>query len=125
MDLQNDYIDLKVELKKLQKQLQHTNKNVNTNKPQLEIKNKQKKGQCGGSSHWPLWVVQLILEQLVNGAPPSYIASNIASQAALTDTSIHIQELPCLTCGKGCCTILRIIGETLTAYCLAKAKEWQ
>ena len=39
----------------------------------------QKEGSGkGGSYNWPIWMVQLILEHLVNGTPPSAISLNIA-----------------------------------------------
>ena len=79
----------------------------------------------GGAHTWPLWMVQLILEQLVNGTPPSAISANIASQAALTMPDRPIHELPGINYIRNCRTVLRIIGETMTAYRLAKVPKWE
>ena len=37
----------------------------------------------GGTITWPLWMVQLILESLVNGTPPSSVPANIALHLAI------------------------------------------
>ena len=62
---------------------------------------------------------------LVNGTPPSAIRPNIVSQATLTTPDIVIHNLPSARYIRKCRTVLRIIGETLTAYRLAKASMWQ
>ena len=41
-------------------------------------------GDGAGRRAWPLWMVQLILEQLINGTAPDAIPKNIRSHAALT-----------------------------------------
>ena len=82
-------------------------------------------GKVNGGLTWPLWILQLILEMLVNGTPPSAIAKNIQSQAIITQPDIIVHDLPCERYVLNCCTNLRILGETLTAYRLAKADVWQ
>ena len=70
-------------------------------------------------------MVQLILERLVHGTPPSAIAPNIASQAELMlPGKMCIRELPKGRCIRSCRTTLRIVGETLAAYRLARAGLW-
>ena len=65
------------------------------------------------------------MEILVNGTPPSTITPNIASHVALTSPHITIYELPSISYARNFRTVLRIIDETITAYCLAKANKWQ
>jgi hypothetical protein len=75
----------------------------------------------GGSVHWPLWMVQLTMEQLVHGTPPAAIIPNIASQAMITTPGVEIESLPKIRWVQNCRSALRIVGETLTAYRLAQA----
>ena len=42
------------------------------------IKQESLIGYRGGGKKWPLWMVQLIYELLVNGTPPSSVNSNIS-----------------------------------------------
>jgi hypothetical protein len=79
----------------------------------------------GGAFTWPLWMVQLVLEQLVNGTPPTSISPNIASHIKLTMPGVDVDCLPSLSFVRKCRTVLRVIGETLTAYRLAKAEGWE
>ena len=81
--------------------------------------NGQEKGK-----EWPLWILQLVLEQLVNGTPPSAISSNIASHASLATPGAIIHDLPGDSYIRQCRTILKIIGETLAAYRLGKQTDW-
>ena len=71
-------------------------------------------------------MVQLILEQLVNGMPSTSISPNITSQAALDMPGVRVivQELPSINFIQSCWMILQIIGETLAAYCIGKAEQW-
>ena len=79
---------------------------------------------AGRGNEWPLWMLQLVLEMLVNGTPPYAVSSNIASQVALTTPGVIIHSLPGDSYIRRCRTILRIIGETLTAYRLGKHQDW-
>ena len=57
----------------------------------------QKEGSRKGGSHiWPIWIVQLILEQLVNVMLPAFISPNISSQDYLDMPGVNVvvQELP-------------------------------
>ncbi len=60
---------------------------------QLQIKRQRKIGCRGGSGSWPVPVVQLICELLVNGTPPSAVPLNIQSMNA-TINGCNISELP-------------------------------
>ena len=70
----------------------------------------------GRGNEWHLWMLQLVLEMLVNGTPSSAISTDITSQAALTTPGVIIDNLPGDSYIRRCCTILRVIGETLAAY---------
>ena len=61
---------------------------------------------------------------LVNDTPPESIGPNVASHIALISPEVKFNELPSVSYIKECRTILRILGETLTSYRLAKAKDW-
>ena len=98
---------------------------VKNNKVSKAIRKVREEGKHGGSHTWPLWILQLVLEMLVNGTPPSAVTSNIASQIAIMNPHMKVLELPSLSYVRKCRTILRIIGETLASYRLAKAKDWQ
>ena len=69
-------------------------------------------------------MLQLVLEMLVNGTPSSAINANIQSHIAITSPIVKIVDLPCDKYIRECRTILRIVGETLTAYQLAKVEGW-
>ena len=62
----------------------------------------------GVSYTWLIWMVQLILEQLLNSTLPSAILPNIASQDALDMTTVKfiVQELPIINFSRSCQTIL-------------------
>ena len=71
-------------------------------------------------------MVQLILDNLVNGTPPEAIALNISSQdsIAMPGVTVIVQELPRINFIRSCWKFIRIIGETLVAYCTGKVEKW-
>ena len=73
----------------------------------------------------PIWTVQLILEQLVNGTPPKEISPNIASQDAVAILGVKfiVQDLSSINFIRSCRTVLQIIFETLVAYCIGKVDK--
>ena len=78
----------------------------------------------GGSCKWPVWVVQLICELLVNGTPPSAIPGNIQ----IMYETLHGEEtedLPSVSFVRSCRVVVEVIGETVTAIKLAKANTWR
>ena len=78
----------------------------------------------GGSRKWPVWVVQLICELLVNGTPPSAIPGNIQ----IMYETLHGEEaedLPSVSFVQSCRVVVEVIGETVTAIKLAKANTWR
>mmetsp|Transcript_3886 Transcript_3886/g.10150 ORF Transcript_3886/g.10150 Transcript_3886/m.10150 type:complete len:291 (+) Transcript_3886:4227-5099(+) len=82
------------------------------------------KGGGKGEAPWPMWMVQLILEQLVNGTPPSAIPANILSQDRLM-TGRDGQQPPSVGFCRDMRVVLRILTETLAAYQLAKQGQWK
>ena len=62
---------------------------------------------------------------LVNGNPPSATAPNIVAHVALISPHVIIHELPRNSYIRNSRTVLCIIGETMTAYRLANANNWQ
>ena len=76
----------------------------------------------GGRQKWPVWVVQLVCELLVNGTPPSAIPSNIRTiYATLFDEDV---SPPSIKFCRDCRAIVQIVGETIAAIKLARAKKW-
>ena len=99
--------------------------NTKPSKEFRKVRSLSSTGKKGGGYIWPEWIQQLVLEMLVNGTPPSAIRPNIVSQVSLISPDIVIHSLPSARYIRQCRTVLRIIGETLTVYRLAKANTWQ
>ena len=78
----------------------------------------------GGSRRWPVWVVLLICELLVNGTPPSAIPGNIKTMYE-TLYGEETNDSPSLNFCRHCRLIVQVIGETMAALKLANAKEWK
>ena len=78
----------------------------------------------GGSSSWPLYIWDLILEQLVNGTPPSSVSANIHAHVKKFSPSTKITELPSIWTIRRVRSVLLIVCQTLAAYRLAKAGKW-
>ncbi len=72
----------------------------------------------GGKQRWPPWVVQLICELFVTGAPPSAIP-----QIIMTFCETLLQEkpteLPSVNFVRECPVIVEVIGKTIAAIKLA------
>ena len=73
--------DLKVKLAESRDNLDydshHSVRLENMQKIHLAIKRERNVGRHGGSSKWPVHIILLIFELLVNGTPPSSVAANI------------------------------------------------
>ena len=89
-----------------------------------EWEDEQATSRRGGARRWPVWVVQLICELLVNGTPPSAIPGNIQTMYE-TLYGKKPDELPCVNFVRECRVIVEVIGETITAIKLAKAPTWK
>ena len=66
----------------------------------------------------------MIMEQLVNGTPPTSIPANLVSDAAylVPFMDVHVPGVPFVRRMRG---ELRILTETLAAYRIAKAVNWR
>ena len=53
---------------------------------------RDRNGCRDGGTKCLLWIVNFILEQIVNGTPPTYICQNFVSQVALTIPSIEVKK---------------------------------
>ncbi len=69
-------------------------------------------------------IVQLIIELLVHGAPPSSIPGTFASFIKVLSPSIKIKQLPSVWFIRCIQTVMLSIVEILAAYRLAKAITW-
>ena len=71
-------------------------------------------------------MLQLILEQLVNGASIAAISKNVASQAAfvMPGVKVFVQDLPKIKFIRSLQTIIRIIGEALEDYCIGEVEKF-
>ena len=81
--------------------------------------------QRGGSMSWPLYIWDLILEQLVNGTPPSSVSANISAHVMKFSPTTKIKELPSIWTIRRARSVLLVICQTLAAYRLAKAEKWE
>jgi flagellar biosynthesis GTPase FlhF len=77
----------------------------------------------GGARRWPIWVVQLICELLVNGTAPSAIPANIQTmyETLYGETP---SDVPSVNFVRQCRVVVEVIGETITALKLAAAENW-
>ena len=88
----------------------------------LKVKRESFVGRKGGGHLWPVRVVQLICELLVDGAPPSSIPRIIYTTSS-TMTNEEPKDLPSVNFVRGCRIIAQIIGETIAAIKLARSKS--
>ena len=79
----------------------------------------------GGTSSWPTYVWEIIIEQLINGTPPTSVNANIITMIKTFSPSTEIQELPSIWTIRHARTVLLVIVQTLAAYLIAKADKWE
>ena len=77
-----------------------------------------------GRPRWGLDVWELIIEQLVNGTPPSAVNNNIISNVLKFSPTTIIKELPSIWTIRRARTVLLVIVQTLASYRLGKADKW-
>ena len=80
-------------------------------------------GSGKGEKRWPMWMVQLIIELLVNGVHPRSIPTSILAQDRIT-TGRTGQEVPSVNFCRDMRVVLRILAKTLAAYQLALKGQW-
>jgi hypothetical protein len=93
------------------------------NNIRLEIKRERAVGCCGGSGKWPVSIVLLICELLVNGTPPTAVQNNMKSFSA----RLHGQEdsqMPSVNFIRQCRVVLQNLNEMLAAYRFGLAEKW-
>ena len=73
---------------------------------------------------WYLKIVQLILEMLVAGTPPSSITAAIIAFVQNGAIDIVIKELPSIWFIRQCRTVLLITCQLLDEYCISKLEKW-
>ena len=78
-----------------------------------------------GQATWPLYIWELIIEQLVNGTPPSSVNANVVTFIKKLSPSIVIRELPSIWTIRRARTVLLAIVQTLATYRIAKAGKWE
>jgi uncharacterized membrane protein len=93
-------------------------------KLQKEWADEEAKHKRGGARRWPIWVVQLICELLVNGTSPSAIPANIQTMYE-TLTGETPADVPSVNFVRQCRVVVEVIGETITALKLASAEDWK
>ena len=106
------------------KSLQNVTEGKNDSTSLLKVKRESFVGRKGGGHRWPVRVVQLICELLVDGAPPSSIPRIIYTTSS-TMTNEEPKDLPSVNFVRGCRIIAQIIGETIAAIKLARSESWE
>ena len=91
---------------------------------QLQIKKERPIGRRGGASRWPVHVVLLICELLVNGTPPTVVRKNIQTTSAFFTGQETSEPPPSVNFIRGCRSVLQIINEALSALRLGTAETW-
>ena len=89
----------------------------------MQIKRERPIGRRGGSSKWPVHIVILICELLVNGTPPSAVPANIQSSSAAF-TGCEAKELPTVDYVRKCRTVLENLNLMFAGHRLGSAKTW-
>ena len=74
---------------------------------------------------WLVYATKLILDLLANRTCPSAMSSSIAIHAKTFSREIVINELPSESYIRRCQGILRCVEEIISAYRLAKAKQYK
>ena len=89
----------------------------------IEIKREKPIDRLGGATRWPVHVVLLICELLVNGTPPSAVPANIQTMsAAMNGCEAH--ELPTVDFMRKCRTVVENLNLLLGGYRLGNARTW-
>lgn len=89
----------------------------------IKVVQKTREGSKG-RPRWGLDVWELIIEQLVNGTPPSAVNNNIISNVLKFSPTTIIKELPSIWTIRRARTVLLVIVQTLASYRLGKADKW-
>lgn len=125
-DLRQQLSKQRVHLSDLEEKLELKDQELTAAEEAVPIKEfgKEHHGQRG-QAIWPLYIWELIIEQIVNGTPPSSINANIVTFIRKLSPSIVIRELPSIWTIRRARTVLLAIVQTLATYRIAKAKKWE
>ena len=89
---------------------------------QIKIKKENPVGRRGGAKRWPVHIVLLICELLVNDTHPSAVPANIQTTCAAF-TSVEANELPYVNFVQ-CRVVLQNLNQTLSAFRLGNTDTW-
>ena len=89
----------------------------------LAIKRERAIGRWGGSGRWPVHIVLLICEYLVNGTPPSAVPANLQSASAAF-TGAEAKELPSVNFVRQCRTVCENLNLMFAGFRLGNARKW-
>ena len=89
----------------------------------LQIKLERNIRRPRGSLQWPVHIVMLICELLVNATPPSAILSDIQKMPADL-VGCEVNELPSLDYVSNCCVVVQYLKNMLAACRLGKSDNW-
>ena len=89
----------------------------------LQIKRERTIGRQGVSLQWPVHIVMLICELLVNGTPPYSIPTNIQTMSA-NITGSEVNDLPSLDYVHKCRVVMQNINDKLSACSLVNSWNW-
>ena len=84
----------------------------------------QKRTKGKGGKSWPWQIVELILELLAGGVPPSAIPSAIAASARLMQPGVEV-KVPTVRYCQALRRVLCGVAETLAAYRVGKMLAWR
>ena len=88
-----------------------------------EIKKEKPIGRKGGGKKWPVHVVLLICELLVNGTPPSAVPKNMQSTSAYF-IGAEANELPGVDYVRKCRTVIENLNLMFAGMRLGNAPAW-
>ena len=89
----------------------------------IKVIERERRGKHGSKS-WPLYIWELILEQLVSGTPLTSVNDNIVAHVKKFSPTTKINELPSIWTIRRARTVLLVVVQTLATYRIAKADRW-
>ena len=88
-----------------------------------EIKKTRRAKRRGGSPTWPLHVIMLVCELLVDGVPPVRVRATIQTTSAYF-RGAKSDELPSTSTIRECRTVIQVLNDVLAALKLAQQPSW-
>ena len=89
----------------------------------IEIKKERPIGRRCGGKRWPVHIVLLIFEMLVNGTYPYAVPANIQMSCAAF-TGDEADKLPSVHFVRECQIVMQNLNETLSALRIGSADTW-